>query len=237
MNTNPSSLFSLPPPPKGLEDAVALKVYEDKIFLCLTASSIRTKNERNYPDRLKYLFDCVESINLQKKSKSLVLEVIYCTVRHLYWNHLLDYLAINLDAFEKVDLFNFAESSLSLKQLLDCYQLFKKCQEKKIKFPNIFIERSIAGRQLTRRKDIREEKYYKQLEKKLKDSQGSKICPAIDDDLNEPLLDIRREKFVEEITKDNAVDETFLQHLSLRDGSLYDYWKKQSWIDSRNCYC
>ena len=214
---------------KDLEDTLALEVCEDKIFLDLTPSSCGTQNEKNYPDLLKYLFACVEALNHQKNSKCLVLDITSCTVRHFYWNHLVDYLTKNLNVFGKIDLLDFAESSFSLRQLLDFYQLFKKCQEEKIKFPKTAIEMSAAGIQLTRSTDIREDKRNKLLEKDLRDSMGSKICPALDD-LNEALLDIRREEFLEGITKDNTVDEIFFQHLWLSDESLYDYWKKQGWI-------
>ncbi len=187
------------------------------------------ENEKNYPNYLKYLFDCAEAISLQENSKCLVLEVIYCTVREFYWIHLVEYLMKNLYVLEKIGLLNFAETCFSLKQLLDCYQLFKKCQEEKFRFPKIFIDGSIAGIQLIRSKDIREEEENKQLEKKLRDSKGFKIYPGRPDDLIEPLLDIRREEFVKGIIKDNVVDKSFLQHLYLLDGSLFDYWN-QGWL-------
>lgn len=226
LKKSPSQL--LPPFSEDEEEIVEVLENEQALYLNLSLQSIDAQSEEYFADCLSSLFKRVESLMIEKDSRSLYLDLQTSVVRYRYWNLLVKYLNENISILSSIDYLNFTGSSFNLMQLKDCYQLFQLCQAKKIIFPKILLEETTAYQQFSRINKINEGgETCRGLHSSMKEymEETNEESPP-NEDLNESLRDIWMEEFLESITKNGAVDEEFLQQL----GSFSEYWKEGQFI-------
>jgi len=164
----------------------------------------------------------------------MVLDITKATIIEEYWSLVIEYLLKNIESLEGVTYMDFSNcSSFSLRQLVDCYLLFQRCQGQGISFPIISINNSQAALQLFRKEFVCECRLCQLSYEELKQFTLEECFDILVRDHKVPFNDISKEEFLVEISDSNGVDETFLQSIQLsQDETLYDSLKSEINLDS-----